>query len=164
MKDARMSIAYDFEGDRRDFDNRERYARPVLDGDNENHYGFGYCYEYDAADPLFVAGLEMREFCRLSDEEAERIATASFFAVVENGDVDDVRYHAYHRCGNVDAKNMEGKTLLCWAVELGKVGIVKFLIEEGADVNAENDDGMTALRLATELGKKKIAKFLASKS
>jgi hypothetical protein len=47
MKDLRMSIIYDFEGDEGDFDDKRRYARPVLDGDNENHYGFGYCYEYD---------------------------------------------------------------------------------------------------------------------
>jgi hypothetical protein len=47
MKDARMNIAYDFEGDESGFEDKERYARQILDGDNEDYYGFGYCYEFD---------------------------------------------------------------------------------------------------------------------
>jgi phage terminase large subunit-like protein len=62
MKDPRKSIAYDFEGDESDFDDKGRYARPVLDGDNDNYYGFGYCYEYDDSAPVFVDGLAAWEF------------------------------------------------------------------------------------------------------
>jgi phage terminase large subunit-like protein len=65
MKDLRMSIIYDFEGDEGDFDDKWRYARPVLDGDNENHYGFGYCYEYDDFDPVFADGLAAWDFWKL---------------------------------------------------------------------------------------------------
>lgn len=40
-------------------DDKSEYARPILDGDNEEYYGFGY--DYDTF-PLFVDGLEMEQF------------------------------------------------------------------------------------------------------
>jgi len=40
-------------------DDKSEYARPILDGDNEEYYGFGY--DYDTL-PLFVDGLEMEQF------------------------------------------------------------------------------------------------------
>ena len=59
-KYLRMNITYDFESDEDcNLDDREQFARPILDGDNEPHYGFGY--EYDDLDHLFVDGTEC--FC-----------------------------------------------------------------------------------------------------
>ena len=48
-----MNIIYDFESDKDDIEDKKRYARPILDGDNDKYYGFGYCYEYDDIDPVF---------------------------------------------------------------------------------------------------------------
>ena len=57
MTDPRMNVTYDFEGDDDcTLDDKERYARPILDGNNKAYYGFGY--EYDDLDHLFVDGSE----------------------------------------------------------------------------------------------------------
>jgi len=65
MKDPREKLHDDFEVDECDEcdggdDDKAAYARPVLDGDNEEYYGFGY--DYDEPFPLFVDGLEMDQF------------------------------------------------------------------------------------------------------
>ena len=74
MKDPRINITYDFEGNAGDdFDSKEQYARPILDGDNENYYGFGY--DYDEAFPLFVDGLEVWEFFQLPEEQQRLISS-----------------------------------------------------------------------------------------
>jgi ankyrin repeat protein len=46
-------------------------------------------------------------------------------------------------------KTFEENALMC-AARMGKVEILRFLIEKGADVNASNSDGMTALVAANE--------------
>lgn len=46
----------------------------------------------------------------------------------------------------------DGKTLLHYAVEYRQVGIVKLLLEEGADDTIENDLGVTALDRAVHFG------------
>ena len=73
MTDPRMNITYDFVSNK-DYDDedKERYARPILDGDNENYYGFGYNYEDDDVFPVFVDGLDVDEFFRRWDAAQER--------------------------------------------------------------------------------------------
>lgn len=54
-------------------------------------------------------------------------------------------------------------TPLMHAVQKGNMGIVKLLIEEGADINAQIDSGPTPLILAAQMGKTDIAKYLIEK-
>ena len=76
MKDQRMNITYDFEDEGKDeFDNKEQYACPVLDGDNENNYGFGYCYEYDDIFPVFVGGIASWKYLQLWEGKQRQIAS-----------------------------------------------------------------------------------------
>ena len=59
-KDPRMAIIYDFDGGEGcESDDKEQYARPILDGDNETYYGFGF--DYNDLDHLFIDGSEC--FC-----------------------------------------------------------------------------------------------------
>ena len=58
-----------------------------------------------------------------------------------------------------DKWTIGGYTALMVASEMGHTGIVKLLIEAGADVNAQADDGYTALRAAS-LRHKDIATLL----
>ena len=59
-QDPRMKIIYDFNvGENYACDGIEQYARPIFDGDNEVHYGFGF--EYDDLEHLFIDGAEC--FC-----------------------------------------------------------------------------------------------------
>ena len=53
-----------------------------------------------------------------------------------------------------------GQTLLSIAVGAGQSKMVKFLIQQGADVNTKNGDGGTALHGAAFLGRSKSAKLL----
>ena len=57
--DPRMKIVYDFDDEHCELADIERYARPIRDGDNETYYGFGF--EYDDLEHLFVDGSEC--FC-----------------------------------------------------------------------------------------------------
>ena len=51
-----------------------------------------------------------------------------------------------------------GDTPLIWASSEGHEKIVKFLIDDNANVNIQNDEGKTALTIATFKGYKKIVK------
>jgi len=56
-KAPRMTIIYDFDGGEDcECEGKEQYARPILDGDNEKYYGFGF--EYNDLDHLFIDGSE----------------------------------------------------------------------------------------------------------
>jgi ankyrin repeat protein len=48
---------------------------------------------------------------------------------------------------DVNAKNINGTTVLMWASRYDKLEIVKYLIENGADINAKNFFGSTALNI-----------------
>ncbi|KAG1664676.1 Kinase D-interacting substrate [Nymphon striatum] len=53
-----------------------------------------------------------------------------------------------------------GQTVLTMAAELGKLEIVKELINHGADVNAEDNDNWTALLIAAKEGHNKVVSLL----
>ena len=53
MNAPRINIIYDFEPDEEDIDDGEQYVCPILDGNNESRYGYGYNYEEDSIDPIF---------------------------------------------------------------------------------------------------------------
>ena len=60
----------------------------------------------------------------------------------------------------VNARDIEGRTALMFAVINGHADTVKALLEHGADVNAKADDGGTALMLAACGGNGEIARAL----
>ncbi|MGD1920999.1 MAG: ankyrin repeat domain-containing protein [Pleurocapsa sp.] len=49
------------------------------------------------------------------------------------------------KCGNVNGKDKQGKTLLHYAVENNKLDLIEFLIANGADVNQLDINGNSAL-------------------
>lgn len=67
---------------------------------------------------------------------------------------------------NPDLKktDIHGSTLLHRAVLDGQLGVVKYLVEQGADVHARNAECLTPYHLAVEKNKKALADYLESKS
>lgn len=61
---------------------------------------------------------------------------------------------------NINARNLNGYTVLMMSVCINKLGTVKMLLEEGADIELKNKDGFTALYMAVNLGHFDIAKVL----
>lgn len=53
-----------------------------------------------------------------------------------------------------------GQTALMLAVSHGRMGMVRALLEQGADVNLQDDEGSTALMCAGEHGHADIVRFL----
>ncbi len=65
---------------------------------------------------------------------------------------------------NVDVtQRLLGWTPLHGASKSGNLELVKFLIEEGADVNAPDEVGMTPLHLAAKHGHSEVVKLLIQK-
>lgn len=64
---------------------------------------------------------------------------------------------------DINERIEKGRTVLHYAAQLSDVGIVRLLIEQGANVNARDDRGETALHIAAFAGKAKNAKALIEK-
>jgi ankyrin repeat protein len=62
-----------------------------------------------------------------------------------------------------NARDRDGVSLLHWATFIGHPGIVRFLIEKGADVNIKDWKGNTPLHYAAKIGDTIIAKLLLEK-
>jgi len=62
-----------------------------------------------------------------------------------------------------NARDRNGISLLHWATFIGHPGIVRFLIEKGADVNIKDWSGKTPLHYAAKIGDTIIAKLLLEK-
>ncbi|XP_028417225.1 uncharacterized protein LOC114541509 [Dendronephthya gigantea] len=63
----------------------------------------------------------------------------------------------------INRKNTNGSTVLHSAVAKGKLEIVKYLVENGADVNRPDIDGLTVLHTAVSKGTLGIVKYLVEK-
>jgi ankyrin repeat protein len=59
-----------------------------------------------------------------------------------------------------NARDRDGVALLHWATFLGYAGIIRFLVEKGADVNIKDRNGNTPLHWAAANGQVKIADLL----
>jgi hypothetical protein len=66
--------------------------------------------------------------------------------------------------GDVDAKDLQNRTLLHWACAEGKTQVVKLLVEKGADVNAITARGDTPLDLARIRKQHEIVDFLTNRT
>jgi len=62
-----------------------------------------------------------------------------------------------------DSKDKPDQTLLDWAVNNGNEGMVKVLLEDGADINAANEDRETPLYQASSEGHVEVIKLLLEK-
>ena len=59
-QDSRMKIVYNFDvGENYEADDKAQFAHQIIDGDNESHYGYGF--EYNDLEHLFLDGAEC--FC-----------------------------------------------------------------------------------------------------
>ncbi|NIR60426.1 MAG: ankyrin repeat domain-containing protein [Gammaproteobacteria bacterium] len=63
---------------------------------------------------------------------------------------------------NINATNIEGRTALMAAAEVGAEDIVQVLLESGADPAAQTYEGETAYDLAVRGGHHRVARLLAS--
>ncbi|MGL9758827.1 MAG: ankyrin repeat domain-containing protein [Wolbachia sp.] len=61
---------------------------------------------------------------------------------------------------DINERIEKGRTVLHYAAQLSDVGMVRLLIEQGANVNARDDRGETALHIAAFAGKAKNVKAL----
>ena len=61
---------------------------------------------------------------------------------------------------NINAKDEYGRTALIWATVRDKIGFVKLLLDNGADVNIRDKNEWTALKIAEINGYRGIAKLL----
>jgi ankyrin repeat protein len=64
------------------------------------------------------------------------------------GDTSDIRKAL--RKEQVNRKTPQGATVLMIAAQVGNAGLIRLLVDAGADVNAQDDAGMTALMRAAE--------------
>lgn len=71
-----------------------------------------------------------------------------FWKVIRSGDVEKIKQLNYLD-SHLQARNFHGKTPLFWAAEKEKVGMVKFLLAEGAEVNGTVRGKCTPLHIAT---------------
>ena len=78
-----------------------------------------------------------------------------------NASVDMVRlmleHHAY-----IDAESPNGTTPLMMAAQYGQPGVVKLLLEEGADPLLKNQKGMTAIDFAQRAGRASAAEMISA--
>ncbi len=78
---------------------------------------------------------------------------------VREGDQEMVE-HEIIRGADLDHFNIERRNALHEAVVFGHARIIRFLLDQGADVNVQNNDGTTPLMLAAHYSQLKCAKIL----
>lgn len=76
---------------------------------------------------------------------------SNIFQYVRTGSIDDVKRMMQNGQASMRDITKHGITLLHAASGTGRLCLVKFLIEQGADVNAADEDGETPLHRATSL-------------
>jgi ankyrin repeat protein len=80
--------------------------------------------------------------------------------VVERGHIETVKKLLDTKKIAVDTMSDNGRTPLLYAANAGHAEMVRFLIEQKADVNAKDPEGATALLLAIELNHEKVIDVL----
>ncbi len=79
------------------------------------------------------------------------------------GNKNDLAEILLSKGADANAKDAEGQTLLCDAVERENTELVSLLLSKGSDANAQGSKGQTPLRLAVQKGNKAVVLLLANK-
>lgn len=96
------------------------------------------------ARPVFV---ETPELSRVDSEEPISLLQQQLYEAVYKGELEAVK--AVIVLGaDVEAKTIDGKSMLCVAAEKGYLEIIETLISSGADINAQSMNNMTPLHWA----------------
>jgi ankyrin repeat protein len=74
--------------------------------------------------------------------------TNELFEAIRNQDLETLRRSIENRKVPVNTSNSAGRSLLLHACDCGSYRIVKYLIEQGADIHQADDQGVTPLMLA----------------
>ncbi|HEU4433651.1 MAG TPA: ankyrin repeat domain-containing protein [Pyrinomonadaceae bacterium] len=85
-------------------------------------------------------------------------ATRELWRIADTGETDDLE--AVLQRADINARNKHGMTALMRAAHHGRVGLVRVLLEHGADPNLERNDNFTALSLAAFFGHAEIVEVL----
>ncbi len=94
---------------------------------------------------------------------SQKKTTFPLVTAAAKGDLGKVK--SYVRKGeNVNQKNRARWTALAYAVKYDHIDIVKFLLDNDADIDETVNTGETPLQIALKNGKYNIAKFLVSKN
>ncbi len=89
-------------------------------------------------------------------------ATKQLYTAISNGNVDDAQA-ALLSGANVNTKIESVLTPLRYAMSIGHLPVVEFLIDRGADINLKDYDGDPALHSAVKVGDSLIVKLLIEK-
>lgn len=79
-----------------------------------------------------------------------------------NGRIEIMRF-LLENGAEIDARDIDGNTVLHSVAVTGRVGVIRFLVESGAPINIQNKSGDTALRFAAVNGHVEAARFLIEK-
>lgn len=79
------------------------------------------------------------------------------FVALKSNDLDQAKFLI--NIADINSYDKLGNKYLFYAINSGKLEIVKLLIEKGANVNDVNINGKTALHAAAEAGKLEIVKY-----
>ena len=108
---------------------------------------------------------ECLELIASAEDDARRkteVRARAAVALLEEEVTDDVEQlsNQLRRGGDINAKDMKGRTPLAIASLYGCVECVKLLLAEGADINSAAEDGTTPLYIASAQGCVECAKLL----
>ncbi|MDX1975016.1 MAG: S8 family serine peptidase [Rickettsiales bacterium] len=124
-----------------------------------------------AAETPYIVSPKPISSLTLEDQQA-------MFNAVDRGDVERLRAHVNfvrsmlqsapgatpsYRV-NLDFRDIEGNTPLIRAARAGNMDMVKFLVENGANINAQNNRWETALISSYNAGKFDVAKYLIAQN
>ena len=96
---------------------------------------------------------------KVVNKTEEKEEEDEFFLAVKKGDLGTLSYNLTRR--DINSVNKDGKTVLHIASEEGKLEIVKFLLDMGADRTILDYDGRNALSYAKLTGNKELIRLLS---
>ncbi|MDR1385877.1 MAG: ankyrin repeat domain-containing protein [Planctomycetaceae bacterium] len=102
----------------------------------------------------------------LITREVDPTALEALCQYIKVGSLDDVKFivRLWAKEDIVNARDDNGLTPIHYATRYSQIGVLKFLVEKGADVNAESNDGETPIYVAAALSSKvDVLKFLVEK-